>query len=860
MGNVFALLLPFLLAELPEGQRYGHFGPVSIRLSTGEPTNLYLESEFTAIYRESTIKVRFENTGAEAVSLTCRGELLDYTGNKRALRPVRSTVAVNPHEVKKVLFASDAHRGVYAFLLRVTGEGQLSGLPEREFLRVFGVVPDPAEGLRPDTFFRIEETEVWRPYTGELCRRMGVKAARVMLEPDVKQELFNSWMAAARSRGLNLMALCSSQDLTALPTAFSTTLGNSATAYDQQVRWGTCGFRLEPGEVRPEVLELASRRVLDHYSLEGSADQVCLVVDRAEPSVLEKLDEIGVVFGRTIAVQPEPGPYFLRQLDRVATLGRRHGKPVSLGGFCPSGETMSEAASILAGYTLASLAGMQAVSSRGPEGLLDRAGRQRVVLAQVHGTLAHFLRERAPVAEVWPRQTLLFGCVFARPDLRPEGIERSTILAARDNALGIHATTDDLKIAVLFSAAERMGDSGELFVGDSADLGAYNLAGNPTGLRRGEGLSVPFGREPVYVTTRDLTVSQFVTRLRRAEIHGLRLFHYAPQPFTQPGLSFPALRVLVGNSDTRLLTGTLSVSGLGGSAKRLRFNLEPGEVKQVRLELTRSMRRPDGVYSLTLTAVTRFGEEKRRVAVPSAIVWPISANVDGRLSEWEKFVGLRWPGETGAVRDDTTGQRGSSSGLSEPVVWAGYDRDWFYIAVSVAEDEVRTPWDGGASPASLQAALSGSAVQVAFGFGDRSDDAPRTPEDPWCWKGMIRDTDYLYLLAPGAEGQAHVACLHQPSMVWGESLLRGAATVPEGRCAVGRDGAKTIYEAAIPRSQLKAFDETELRLGVVIHSNGRTRQLARCCGIFQYLASGGSFLPSENSALLPNQVWWGVAP
>ena len=116
MGNVFVLLLPFLAAELPVGQRYGQFGPVSVRLSTGEPTNIYLESEFTAVYRESTVKVTFENTGTEAVSLTCRGELVDYAGNKRALRPARSTVELKPHEVKKVVcWGSSTPRPVVAY-------------------------------------------------------------------------------------------------------------------------------------------------------------------------------------------------------------------------------------------------------------------------------------------------------------------------------------------------------------------------------------------------------------------------------------------------------------------------------------------------------------------------------------------------------------------------------------------------------------------------------------------------------------------------------------------------------------------------------------------------------------------------
>ena len=247
------------------------------------------------------------------------------------------------------------------------------------------------------------------------------------------------------------------------------------------------------------------------------------------------------------------------------------------------------------------------------------------------------------------------------------------------------------------------------------------------------------------------------------------------------------------------------------------------------------------------------------MAIPSAIVWPVAARVDGRLAEWEEYTGLPF----GAAGGDGAGARGepSSGGSQDVTVWAGYDEKRIFFAASVAGSDCTGTWDGGLSPEALKAAMNGNSVQIAFGFGGRSSECVHKAEDPWYWKGMIRDTDYLYLVAPTGDEQAKVVCLHEPSMVWGESLLRGAKEVPEAKAALVNDGTTTRYEVSVPLSHLSCFgpDVEELRLGVVVRSGEKTFQLAESCGIPRYLASGGSFLPATEQGFLPNQVWWGVA-
>jgi hypothetical protein len=854
---MLVVLIPFLTGELPAGQRYGDCGPVTVRLGSSEPTNIYLESEFPAVYREPSLNVFLENDSDESVTLACQCDLVDYGGSTREVRPPRATVTLESREEKRLSFVTDPSRGVFAFRLRVNGTAGDRELPAKEFVRMFAVVPAPGDDLRPDTFFRLDGAPAWQPYTGELCRRMGAKAVRVLVEPGRGDgELFDGRVAAAKARGVSLQAVCPSSVLGTPPaTAYGTSTGRSTLSMPYEMRWGTCTFRLVPGEGRPELLAEAARRVLHGYGLEGQVDQLAYLLAHGEESARQKLKEIGILFADRVGEDhPEPGPFFLRTLDRGANLGRRFGVNVSLSRYHPEGRTMSDAASLVAGYALASLAGLHAVSALGPNGILEVAGRKRLILAQAHATLAHFLRGRVPVADVWPRQTLLFGCVYSRPDRRPKEIERAAALAVRDEVLGMHAAQDHLKVGILFSSAVPAEDRGELYISESGDLAAYDLTGNPTGLRRGNGLSVPFGCEPVYVTTYGLTVEQLLVRLRRAEVRGLRLFHCAPQPFTRPGLSFPALRVLLDNSDTRPLAGTLAVSGSGETKERVRFDLQPGEVKQLKIDLTRSIRRPDGVYPFTVSAVTRFGEDKHDVSIPTAIVWPVSAKIDGSLTDWEKQIGLRLA--------DADGAAGTNEGSSGPVLRAGYDTNRVCLAVSFDEPDFGTDWEGELTPDALRSALAGSALQIAFGFAERSQDSPYKAEDPWYWKGAVRDTDHLYLVALNATtNTADVLSLHEPGMVWGESLLRGAKKVEQAEAACVRSGTKTVYEVAIPRSHLKGFSPElgELRLGLVMHSGGNAVQLSRLCGIPEYLASGGSFLPADDFRLLPNQVWWGIA-
>jgi hypothetical protein len=233
--------------------------------------------------------------------------------------------------------------------------------------------------------------------------------------------------------------------------------------------------------------------------------------------------------------------------------------------------------------------------------------------------------------------------------------------------------------------------------------------------------------------------------------------------------------------------------------------------------------------------------------------------------EWDKHPGVRLQGDiqnTAARADAVNAVRPETAEAPEgPMVWAGCDDRWFSVAVKVEEPEFSPGWSGELTPEAIKDVLAGTSIQIALGFGERSADSWHGVDDPWYWKGMIRDTDFLFCIAAAAPDHAALLCLHKPGMVWGESMLRGAAEVREAKVAVKRSGTTTFYEVSLPRESVPGFVPglREFRLGFVVKSGGQTYQLAECCAVPRHLASGGSFLPVEDERLRPNQIWWGIA-
>jgi len=852
-----SLCVLLMVCGAADGGRYGDFGPVRVRVACAEVTNVYLENEFPALFREPMMAVVLENTGVEPARIACRAEVVDFRGNRRAVRPPETAVEAAPGEKARVAFTTDPARGVFTLRVTLRGEGALAALGEKEFTGGFSVAPPVSTQVMPDTFFRVEGDKLWRPYTAEVCRRIGAKVAMVPVSSQTSQELLDGWATAARQRGLSLVPVCGADDLFGMPQSIMATRSVEQAPAGTRGVLNRCVFRLPPDELRTAVFAHAARQTLQGYTLCGEVTQLEYLLARAGKAEKAKLLELGFVLDAGDGSAPPPDPYFLRMLDRCGEIARTHGVRASLQGFAPSQACGGEAASLVAAYTQASLAGFHAVSARGPGGIMESPGSEGFVLGHVHAVLAHFLRDKVPVVDLWPHHTLLVGCVFAHPDARPKDEVRSAELAARDAVE--QGPQDDLKVAVIFSRAARSAgtDASEIMIQKGGDCAAYDLSGNAIGTRYDDVLVLPFGDEPVLVTTRSLGAAEFAGKLRHAQVRGLDLFHCAVMPLARPAFELPEVRLFLDNSDTRPLEGLVKVESEGWQAVSeggTGFLLKAGESAELKVPMRKIARRNDGIYPFRISVETRFGVRQWQLMVPSALVWGASPRVDGKLDEWERLTGLPFPAPR--AQSMPCGDEPSPQGM----LWAAHDRTAVYLACRISGVDAATAWNGDSSPAGLRAACAGFAIQAAFGAETRSADCPRKPGDPWYWKGLIRDTEHLFLIAPRADGGAGVLSLHDPSMIWGETFLRGADPVDGAQAVAVRSRDGIVIEARIPRSAVPSFGAggDTARIGLVVHAGDKTLQLGEVYGVPSYLASGGSFLPASRADLLPNLIAWGI--
>lgn len=897
--NVFLLmLLAFCNVEDGLEKRYGNLGEVSVRLKCSEPTNIYLTEDFPALYRGPTVVAMLSHNGKAPVALAGQAGLVDFYGNKRSVRPGTVDITLQPGESRRLSFTTDPARGAFTFRLALQDGSQADGVPQL-FKRPFLVLPSPASQRQfsePPAmpFFAIEGAPVWRPFTGEICRRIGIQTAAVFVDQDISRELFDGWGSAVRRRGLNLLPMFPSTALTGgganrtndFATRSNGSAGSGMTGISAQPRWPRAKLRLTPKELDPGLFQWAGRQILQSYALEGRFCQLACLLQRAPEQGLETLSSLGFLMNTSSGAYPAADHSLYQRLNEASRLARHHGLLPLLCRYVPAGTGRAQASHLVASYTLASLAGFASVGLHGPNGILSRNGEDNLALCGVHNTLAHFMNNRVAVADVWPNHTLLFGCVFAAPHERPAGGQRADVLSIRDRHLKSSlqdAEQDALKVAVVFSAASaEAGGQRELFIPNSEDMAAQNLMGGATGMRRKQGLLIPFGSEPVYITTRRLSVNDLLGKLRDSHIRGLDLFHMFLQPFCKQALDMPALRLTMNNNDTQALHGTWKMDSRGWQtepATGLRFTLKPGEFSSWVLPMKKSVRNDSCTYPFTMNLDMGNRKQRFQVLVPTAMMWRVSPRIDGGLDEWRSKPSLKiTPFEHSPYRfrpaAQLTGEANQApSGLAAVAgnayagpggaLWTGHDTSHVYLAVKVREKEMHAPWDGSLAASDIGRALTGSAVQVAFGLVDRTE--PTVDRDA---KGEGRTLpasgkvhgDYLFLLAPVKNGRAALVCLHKTDMTWGESLLRGAMAVPGAKVAVKRQGAETQYEAAIPRSFLEGLMQSDRRvkIGCVLHTRDGACQLGDSFGVSRHFSSGDTFLPALDEHFLPNLIVWGV--
>jgi hypothetical protein len=511
--------------------------------------------------------------------------------------------------------------------------------------------------------------------------------------------------------------------------------------------------------------------------------------------------------------------------------------------------------------------------------------------------LTHFLEDRVSLVDIWPRQELLWGGIFANRKFATrelKSLPRGNELSARwEVKVPSEREADDTKVAVIWGltgpSAEHLDSEGELVIGDASDLLAYDMTGREISSSDGK-LVLPLSPSPVYITTDRLDVQTL-----RDRIQGALIRHLTPLNFYAVSLQAPAsekqdLAVRLENQINRRLTGTLVLRAAGtDKTASTHFEVDPGALTEISLEWPTLPLQPDNRYQINLTVNLDSDEEDhgfspvtREQILAVARFQKRTVHLSGALADWEGLIPVRI--ETNQSQEigisamsllnpNATPQSNSAgpkhvSGL----VYTAYDDDFVYIGAAVHEDQfycsagqpfvstwakVMTilPYMQG-EPGGLRYATDcGSVLQFSFGFRDRVPHMGRQIDDPWAWKGTFYDTDYSYVAHASATGD-------QLIRIWGPDTGRrngyqtesvpGIGPVPGGEVKISRDEANktTLYEIAIPRQQLALFDPDsgQCRFGFILYSSqlpiGVSLSWSDKVGVFDYWQTPGSFPPT----------------
>ncbi len=501
--------------------------------------------------------------------------------------------------------------------------------------------------------------------------------------------------------------------------------------------------------------------------------------------------------------------------------------------------------------------------------------------------LTHLLEDRPIVADIWPRQGLLRGAVFAHPrhvDAAVRALPRADELSARWTVpVPLERADDNTKVAVVWSWTgsdnQNIDRAGALVLSNPTDLRAYDLFGRPVGVTAGGVLRVPFSEDPVYLLSEVLSVTELRDRIGGARIENITPVNVYAQSLRQSADQAQTLTVRLDNQMNCRAAGELRLVSPGLPPITASWKAGPGELVDIPLDWPGMKPSADNRYAVVLNVSAR-GEDGRDLGtvqhsqvIQSARFVRRSIRIDGDPDDWQSVTPIT---VTGRPKVDFT-RFLLNPNLPPPdldkiakaeeksfQVRTAYDDENIYVAVSGLG--IRTevgaprfegfPWRKG-MPDGLQfVQYEANTVQVAFGFRDRVPGHGRQLEDPWAWKGQFYDTDYLYAVHPTiADGDLVIR-------QWGPDTDRRTAYQTEsvpyvqpvpGARAVLKDG---FWEFAIPRREVAMFDPEMggLRFGIVIDG---THNWSDTAGVFDYWTGSGSFNPSWEFRL-PAQTLFGI--
>jgi hypothetical protein len=526
------------------------------------------------------------------------------------------------------------------------------------------------------------------------------------------------------------------------------------------------------------------------------------------------------------------------------------------------------------------------------------------------GVMTHFLEDRVPLVDLWPRQELLWGGIFANrkfaiPALK--SLARGSELVARWNVdVPPDRAEDNTKVAVIWGLTGRSADlldtRGELVIGDASDLRAYNLVGQEIRPAQGQ-LVLPLSPSPVYITSERLSVLALRDRIQSGLIRHLTPINFYPLSLQAPVSQKQDLVVRIQNQINRALRGTLTVLVAGtDEVSSVPFDVPAGELTQVNLPWPGLAERTDNRYPIALTACLDNSQAGRGESFPAfsqgqmlavARFGKRTVRLTGTLSDWDGLTSvtvdsdwLRAPNADGSsLLNPNEKQKSVAAGRIAGHVYTAYDDNFVYLGAAVYEDTFRCsagqfvtqswgnlsttlPFEEGMPNGLHVVTECGNVFQFSFGFRDRVPYIGRQINDPWAWKGAFYDTDYSYVAHISTSGD-------QLIRIWGPDTGRrngyqteavpGIRPVPGGIVKITRDETNklTLYEIAIPRGQLALFDPDagQCRFGFILYNSnqvaGGALAWSNFAGVFDYWQSPGSFPPTWKDHLAC-QTFFGI--
>lgn len=498
------------------------------------------------------------------------------------------------------------------------------------------------------------------------------------------------------------------------------------------------------------------------------------------------------------------------------------------------------------------------------------------------GVYTHFTEDRPVLVDIWPENELITGAIFANKKFIDDSVRdlsRSDEISARWKVPVPDSRKDDnTKVAVLYSLTGahnfNLDEEGTITIYDASGLRAFDMMACEILPRNGK-LILPFGQYPVYIVTEALSVMQLYKRIHNAEIERVTPINLYVASLTRPPTEAQKLRIRCMNQLPVPIDVEFEISAAGATIRH-HEKLPAALLTDVLVDWPAGVSDPANMYRVNVDAsVTAYGKKMGNYSFVqtiqhAAFTWK-SILIDGDPQDWESVV----PVQLAAISEADESKYLLNPNLKKPehlenekanaAFYAAYDSDYLYFCLTgwgaeTSAGQLSKPgldlWKKGEPDGIDHIALCGDVLQLVFGFRDRVPHVGRQVGDPRQWKGHFYDTDYQYAVYKDASGEDHV--MRQ----WGPDTDRRTAyqidlvpyvSEPEGIQVKITDA---CYEVAIPRSEIKMFDENLAELRFDFMLNGKF-QWAVSAGVFDFWKSNGSYSPSW-TVTRPCQDYWGI--